>query len=343
VWSGRFAVLLLCLLLVPNAAVWGAAYGLGPGVVLSAGHVVGPLYATAAGVRAPTDLLPAFPLLAAVPAAGSGGPPNWLGGLVPVAAGVTVAWFAVRAGAVRGTAGRAEPWSPGRTAVVVSLAAAGCGIALGVLAGLAGGPLGVAALTHFGPVWWQVGSAAAGWTVIVGIPVAVGVGEWRGRGRRVPRRVGARRDGGGRGWTRRPRMRALMRRTGAAPVTPSATPLPRPASPSTPSTTARAERPTRVEPEVLESVLEDFEPYDPYGGQGPDGSFGLLREEAAAVAWHEEASRELRWEALKKANRPAGSEGSEGSEDPESSDGAERSEDPGRGRVPGAEDAEDAG
>ncbi|MFF3616828.1 DUF6350 family protein [Streptomyces sp. NPDC002580] len=339
VWSGRFAVLLLCLLLVPNAAVWGAAYGLGPGVVLSAGHVAGPLYATAAGVRAPTDLLPAFPLLAAVPAAGSGGPPNWLGVLVPVAAAVTVAWSAVRAGAARGAAGRAEPWSPGRTAAVVSLAAAGCGAALGAFAGLAGGPLGVGALTHFGPVWWQVGPAAAAWTVMVGIPVAWGVGEWRGRGRRAPRPVGARRAAGGRRWIGRPRMPALMaRRRRVAPLTPSAAPVPGPASPTAPSAAAGAKRVARVEPEVLESVLEDFEPYDLYGGRGADGSFGLLREEAAAVAWHEETSREMRWEALKNANRPAGPEGPE---DPESSDGTERSEDSDsdRGRIPGAEDS----
>lgn len=49
VWSGRFAVLLLCLALVPNAAVWGAAYGLGPGVVLGAGQVAGPLSSAAPG------------------------------------------------------------------------------------------------------------------------------------------------------------------------------------------------------------------------------------------------------------------------------------------------------
>src|SRR5690606_27169548 len=33
-WSGRFAVLLLAAALVPNAALWGAAYGLGPGFSL---------------------------------------------------------------------------------------------------------------------------------------------------------------------------------------------------------------------------------------------------------------------------------------------------------------------
>ncbi|MDX3646355.1 DUF6350 family protein, partial [Streptomyces sp. MB09-02B] len=69
--SGRFAVLLLCVALVPNAALWAAAYALGPGFVLSAGHTVAPLSAPA-----PAAFLPSFPLLAAVPA-GGGAPGYW--------------------------------------------------------------------------------------------------------------------------------------------------------------------------------------------------------------------------------------------------------------------------
>ena len=51
-WSGRFAVLLLCAALVPNAAVWGAAYALGPGFALGAGHAVSPLASAPAAVPA---------------------------------------------------------------------------------------------------------------------------------------------------------------------------------------------------------------------------------------------------------------------------------------------------
>ncbi|MGW1757025.1 cell division protein PerM [Streptomyces mirabilis] len=179
VWSGRFAVLLLCLALVPNAAVWGAAYGLGPGVVLGAGHVVGPL--SAAG---PGPLLPAFPLLAAVPVPGAVPGAVWseVGMGVPVVAGMTVAWFLVTAGAPR--EGR-EAWSCGRVVVGVGVAAVLCGLVMAVLAGVAGGPLGVAALAHFGPVWWQVGGVVVVWTVGVGVPVGVGLwgwGLWRRRG-----------------------------------------------------------------------------------------------------------------------------------------------------------------
>ncbi|GHB85769.1 hypothetical protein GCM10010397_66390 [Streptomyces spinoverrucosus] len=173
-WSGRFAVLLLCLALVPNAAVWGAAYALGPGFALSAGHVTGPLYSD------PTPLLPPFPLLAAVPGAGAGTPLNWAAGVVPVVAGVTVGWFTARAAARAGGGG--EPWSLGRTAGYTGVAAVLCGAWLALLAGLAGGPLGVDALARFGPVWWQVAVATVAWVAVVGVPVALAVRWWGCRG-----------------------------------------------------------------------------------------------------------------------------------------------------------------
>ncbi|MFF3203155.1 DUF6350 family protein [Streptomyces sp. NPDC002962] len=166
-WSGRFAVLLLCVALVPNAAVWGAAYALGPGYALGAGHVVAPLSSD------PAPLLPQFPLLAAVPEAGGGTPWNWAVGVVPVVAGVTVGVFVARGAGVGGG------WSRGRTAGGVVLAGVLCGVLMGALAGLAGGPLGVSALARFGPVWWQVGGAAALWTVGMGVPVALVVRGWR--------------------------------------------------------------------------------------------------------------------------------------------------------------------
>uniref|UniRef100_UPI001553C5E4 cell division protein PerM n=1 Tax=Streptomyces sp. MNP-20 TaxID=2721165 RepID=UPI001553C5E4 len=120
VWSGRFAVLLLALALLPNAAVWGAAYGLGPGFVLGTGTVVGPLGAGAA------PLLPEFPLLAAVPGAGGGSPFTWAAGAVPVVAGGAVGWFV--AGAAAPAHGeREQAWPAGRTVLVVLGAAVGCG------------------------------------------------------------------------------------------------------------------------------------------------------------------------------------------------------------------------
>ncbi|WP_340385169.1 DUF6350 family protein [Streptomyces sp. SS7] len=178
-WSGRFAVLLLCLALVPNAAVWGAAYAVGPGYVLGVGHVVSPLGSD------PAPLLPPFPLLAAVPEAGPGTVWNWAAGVVPVLAGVVVGVRVGTAGA--GSSGGVaeapvEAWSRWRTVGAVASAGVGCAVVVGVLGTLAGGPLGVGAMARFGPVGWQVGAAAAAWVVGVGVPVGLWVRRWRGRG-----------------------------------------------------------------------------------------------------------------------------------------------------------------
>ncbi|GGL75613.1 hypothetical protein GCM10010129_19070 [Streptomyces fumigatiscleroticus] len=189
-WSGRFAVLLLCLALLPNAVVWAAAYALGPGFLLGTGHPVGPLDAASA------PLLPPFPLLAAVPDAGPGTPLTWAAGLVPVAAGLAVGWLTARAatagGEVTGERGGKVPegggdgvWAVRRTARAAGLAAVLCAIALAVPAALAGGPLGTAALARFGPVWWQVGGATLAWVAVVAVPAALGLRAWWCRERRA--------------------------------------------------------------------------------------------------------------------------------------------------------------
>ncbi|CAM5541522.1 Integral membrane protein OS=Streptomyces tendae OX=1932 GN=GUR47_16700 PE=4 SV=1 [Streptomyces tendae] len=188
-WSGRFAVLLLCLALVPNAAVWAAVYALGPGFVLGAGHVVAP------ASSAPAPLLPPFPLLAAVPDAGPGTALHWAAGAVPLVAGVVVGWFTARAAtaggaaggmAAEGVAGAGGPadgaWSWRRTAGAAVVAAVLCGVLVALLAAFAGGPLGSAALARFGPVWWQAGGATLAWIGVVAVPVAVTVRAWRCRG-----------------------------------------------------------------------------------------------------------------------------------------------------------------
>jgi len=192
-WSGRCAVLLLAVALAPNAAVWGAAYGLGPGFALGAGQMAGPW--STAHLSAP---LPPLPLLAAVPA-GGGGPLRWAVGVVPVAAGVTVGWLVARAACPGRAPGRDAVWSAGRTAGAVVVAGMVCGVLLGGLAEAAGGRLGVAALSRFGPVGWQVGGAAAGWTMGVGMPVGLAVRAWRlrrcvaGEHRKAEERDGERR------------------------------------------------------------------------------------------------------------------------------------------------------
>ncbi|MFB6502307.1 MULTISPECIES: DUF6350 family protein [unclassified Streptomyces] len=170
--AGQVSVLLLALVLVPNAAVWAAAYGLGPGFALGTASTVTPLAFSG------SPALPAFPLLAAVPAEGPGTAPNWAAGAVPVAAGVTIAWFTVRR-AVPVRAAREEAWSQRETALTAALGAVGCGVGAAVLAAASGGPLGTRALAEFGPVWWLTGAAALAWAMLVGVPGALLLRTWR--------------------------------------------------------------------------------------------------------------------------------------------------------------------
>ncbi|MGW4835910.1 cell division protein PerM [Streptomyces globisporus] len=171
-WSGRVAVLLLAAALVPNAALWGAAYGLGPGFSLGTGATATPL-----GLDG-TPALPRFPLLAAVPDQGAGALPNWAALAVPVAAALAVAWFAVRRAAPADVP-PARAWSSRETVLVMLLAALGCGAGTALLTAVAGGPIGTGALSQFGPVWWLTGPAALVWTAVIGVPAALLMRLWR--------------------------------------------------------------------------------------------------------------------------------------------------------------------
>ncbi|MFD4524484.1 DUF6350 family protein [Streptomyces sp. NPDC058470] len=273
VWSGRFAVLLLCVALVPNAAVWGASYGLGPGVVLGAGQVAGPLSSAAPG-----PLLPAFPLLAAVP--GAGAPSGWVSlasGVVPVAAGVTVAWFVVASAVPGSGGGSAVVWSRGRVVCGVVVAGGLCGGVFALLAGMAGGALGVAGLAHFGPVWWQVGGAVVVWVVGVGVPVVVGVRGWRVRVKRVPRvRVP-------RLWlaswgSRSSRGEGVVESPGEV--------------------LDQAEGPAQAQAQAQVQVQVQVQ------GSGFDEPYDLLPSDSVGSPWHEDVAREARWAALKEASAP---------------------------------------
>ncbi|MGW0881807.1 cell division protein PerM [Streptomyces sp. NPDC002671] len=270
-WTGRFAVLLLGVALVPNAAVWSASYALGPGFALGAGHLVHPLASD------PAPLLPPFPLLAAVPEPGTGSLLNWAAGLVPVAAGVTAGWFVARRATGRpqsGSVGRPEPvesapgrWSAGCTAGAVLLTAILCAAFLALLAELAGGPLGVGALARFGPVWWQTGAAAGLWIMLLALPLSLAVRAWRLRGLRT--RAGI------------PAQSTLGR---------SAKDAPHPEKPSASALTSS--QPTEDEdgPEEEEDDLYDFLPADDPFPPLPD--------------WHDDLSRATRWAALREAATP---------------------------------------
>lgn len=171
-WSGRVALVLLALALLPNAAVWGAAYGLGPGFALGTGATATPLALTG------TPALPDFPLLTAVPGQGPGTPLHWAAAAVPVAAAVVVAWLTVGVAAPK-YGERETAWGAGETALTVLLAALGCAGLVALLATASGGPLGTGRLAEFGPVWWSTGAAALVWTAGLGIPLALTLRAWR--------------------------------------------------------------------------------------------------------------------------------------------------------------------
>ncbi|MFJ2229199.1 cell division protein PerM [Streptomyces halstedii] len=171
-WAGRICVLLLALAFVPNAAMWAASYGLGPGFALGTASTATPL--TFGGHPA----LPDFPLLAAVPTQGPGTAANWASVAVPLAAGLVLARFTARA-AVPVSGSREGAWGAGGTAAVAALAAAGCGAGAALLAAASGGALGTGALAEFGPVWWLVGPAALVWAAVIGVPAALLTRAWR--------------------------------------------------------------------------------------------------------------------------------------------------------------------
>ncbi|MEU2115373.1 DUF6350 family protein [Streptomyces sp. NPDC016459] len=168
-WSGRLAVLLLVLALLPNMAVWGAAYGLGPGFTLGTGALATPL-----GLDG-DPAVPPFPLLAALPAEGRGDWIHWAVAAAPLAAALVQGHRVGRS---------ARIWAARDTALTALGVAWACGTAVAVLAAAAGGPLGSGRLSAFGPVWWQAGAATVLWGACVGVPVALGVRAW---GRRALR------------------------------------------------------------------------------------------------------------------------------------------------------------
>ncbi|MEU5836873.1 DUF6350 family protein [Streptomyces diacarni] len=177
--SGQFAVLLLVVALLPNAVLWATSYGLGPGFTLGGDSVVSPVVSTG------SPHLPPFPLLSVVPDEGSGGVVACcLVAVVPALGGLMCGWWVGRSRVAVGRAEAAVGHRGGHPAgwravlVTVPLAAVLCGGLLALLAAVAGGPLGSAALAHVGPSWWQTGGAACGWMTAVGLPTALGVRWW---------------------------------------------------------------------------------------------------------------------------------------------------------------------
>ena len=175
--GGTLLILLGCLLLVPDAALWSTGLLAGPGFAVGSGTSV-----TVAG----SDLgpVPAVPLLAALPQ-GTGGGLAWLVLAVPLAAGGVAALVLSR------TAGHPGPprapelagWQEDLQAS--GLAGLGAGLLLTPLMWLSAGSAGPGRMVDVGPDWWAVGPAVS---VEVAIVAAVALVILR-------RRTGAQHDG----------------------------------------------------------------------------------------------------------------------------------------------------
>lgn len=165
---GAVPVLLLCVLALPNAAIAGAAYLLGPGFAVGSGAHAG-LFGSTHGV------VPAFPLLGALPT-GAGGNPVALACavLTLLAAGFVVARSALRA----------DGWAH-RVARLVGSSVAAALIML-VSAWQAGGALGDARLHTVGPspllVCGAMAAAVCGAGLVLGALLAGARVLWRGIG-----------------------------------------------------------------------------------------------------------------------------------------------------------------
>ncbi|MDH6140780.1 hypothetical protein P3T35_002790 [Kitasatospora sp. GP30] len=176
--AGQLELLLCCLLVLPNAALWAVGYALGPGFWLGGDSLV------AAG-RAHLGAVPDFPLLVLAPEAGSA----WqhLAQVVPVLAALTVAALLGRAAAAAGTApadgaGVTDvdadgPWTNAATARTAAAVALLLAAAVTVTGWLAGGALGAGRMARLGPAA-ACGPAAAAWCLLLAVPGALAVRWW---------------------------------------------------------------------------------------------------------------------------------------------------------------------
>ena len=180
--AGQAGITLLSLAYGVNAAVWAAAYLLGPGFLLGAGTAVRITEVT-------VGPLPTVPLLAGLP----NGPMGATGAAllaVPVLAGLGAGWLLTR------RLMRPRPPRPGEPVpsrrepswplVVGSALLAGpvAGLVLGALAWASGGSLGGGRMAAIGPVPWQMAAAATGVVAVTAV-----IGAALGRAFRAPRRA----------------------------------------------------------------------------------------------------------------------------------------------------------
>lgn len=166
-WGG-LPVLLLGVLAAPNAAIAGASYLAGPGFAVGAG-------ATASPFTAAHGVLPAFPILGAVPSGAGASPFAWvLVVATPLTAGLCVARIAART----------QGWRHRLSEIALAAAFVGAGMA--VLAWQGGGAIGSGRLRAVGASAWQLGLVTCGEVLIVAAAgwAAAAAAQWaRAHGR----------------------------------------------------------------------------------------------------------------------------------------------------------------
>ncbi|MDX6434993.1 MAG: hypothetical protein QOE54_7359 [Streptosporangiaceae bacterium] len=151
---GGILLLLVELVYLPNAVIWGMAYAIGPGFSVGAGTTVSPT-----GVL--LGAVPAFPPLAALPEPGPAPALSLIALAMPFVAGAAGGVLTIRS--MPSPVYEAAPlWG------FLSGALTGCLTA--VLAALSGGPLGGGRMNTMGPSAWQVGLMAA---LEVGVSAAI--------------------------------------------------------------------------------------------------------------------------------------------------------------------------
>ena len=164
---GSVPILLLGILAAPNAAIAGAAYLSGAGFTVGSGTSVGVLTST-------HGLLPAFPLLGAVP---TGHGATWYVWVLVVATAL------VAGSAVARMIARADGWRcRARDLGVVTLLVAAAWVAL---SWLGGGGIGTGRLSDIGASWWRAGGLIAAEVAAVAVVVLAATALWnalRGRG-----------------------------------------------------------------------------------------------------------------------------------------------------------------
>ncbi len=159
--TGGLVLVLAQLTVLPNLVVWAVSVAAGPGFAVGAGSLVQARHSTA-------GLLPAVPVLGAVPESGSH--PAWAQAMLalPIVSGLVLgAVLAGRARRAGGESGRESGHESGRESgpgLAGLLADCGwaallSGLIWTVLGWLSGGPAGPGALAAMGPVSWRLGLA----------------------------------------------------------------------------------------------------------------------------------------------------------------------------------------